>query len=931
MAFAVEGVEEAQAAEDAIGVFPCTPPQQRCWFLDQLEPGNPALNVAIRWELRGRFSRESIEQAFRLMIERHETFRTRFIELEGGPVQQPMPSADFHLEVADASHLLGDGFDAKLMELCRLEARKPFDLSQAPLVRATLFEIEPGRAVLLIVIHQAVFDGWSIRVLGRDLGATIDAVESGGAADLPDLPLQYADYAMWLDEYYASAGFEAEQVYWLKRLENLPYFEIQPDHVRAEERTTRGDIVSALLTPQISDLFDARARELGCTTFSLGSAIVAATLHRFSGGAQDIVFGTQVAGRPDVDLENVIGVFINNLVLRMDVDKTASLKSLSSRAHATVQDALINQRMPFHKLVELLNPPRDLSRTPLIAINVIIQQAFLEDAVYGELTLKGVPSPSPGALYDFNFQMIRRPDGWRMNLEYNTDLFDRSTAQNLLGQWRTTFETCLETPDLTFDKLPEPPPRALPVQAPASPAFAAPEAVLRAHPAVEEAVVFERDGRRFAAVTPRRDYVGALESLPEAILDYAQANLAERAAPQMVSVLLSLPRTADGEIDRAALPTPVPRGVPQRPPPSGAAQRPSAAAEQQIAKLWEEVLGVTGIGPDSHFFELGGHSLLAARMLAKLAPIFGHRPPIAALFRAPTLRAFALVVAGADTSAEAAPSLAVTESARDWSVIDYGGGGATPALIGVNHPMLFYRMSQALGGERLVMDVQITEPGAADFAGRTFEQIVGDCVSEIRRAQPNGPYALMGLCVNGTVALEAARQLTAQGEAVDFVGMIDSWKPGYYRSRPRWQLELWRVTDRARRALHLVSRTLTGKMPLRTFLRSYDFTLNLMVKFAGWEGPSDEDIANRDVTDALVEAARNYRPGPYAGRVVLFRSETSDEKCVSHHFGWGGVIDPSSPIVPVEGWHEDAFTAEGLRGMAATVQDELLKRTPARA
>lgn len=935
VALVAEDISQVAVEEPTLDVFPCTPPQQRCWFLDQLEPGNPALNVAIRWELTGRFSRDSIERAFRMMIERHESFRTRFVELDSGPAQQPLPEAEFKLDVVDVGHLAGEGFDAQVMELCRREARRPFDLTQAPLVRATLFEIEPGRALLLIVIHQSVFDGWSIRVLGRDLGTTIDAVEAGRVPDLPDLPLQYADYALWLDEYYASAGFEAEQAYWLKRLQNLPYFEIQPDHPRAAERTTRGEIVSALLSPEVSDLFDGRARELGSTTFSLGSAIIAATLHRFSGGVRDVVFGTQVAGRPDVDLENLIGVFINNLVLRMDVADTASLKSLASQAHATVQDALINQRMPFHKLVELLNPPRDLSRTPLISINVIIQQAFLEDAVYGDLTLKGVPSPSPGALYDLNFQMIRRQDGWRMSLEYNADLFERSTAQDLLDLWRATFETCLASPELTFDKLPQPAARNLPPPPAAAPGagdFAAAEAVLRAHPAVEEAAIFERDGRRLAAVTPRRDYAGALEALPEAVLEHAFANLSERAAPQMVSVVLSLPRRADGAVDKAALPSPAVRSVPRQAAPAAApgGQHPAVAdAEMRIAHVWRDVLGVTEVRSESNFFELGGHSLLAARMLARIAPILGYRPPISVLFKSPTLGGFTRAAA-ADPAASLDIGAVAAPQAKDWSIIDYGLSGAAPALIGINHPMLFYRLGHTMNGQRSVMDVQITDPTAEKFAGRTFEEIVGGCVAEIRAAQPQGPYALLGLCVNGTVALEAARQLTAQGETVAFVGLIDSWKPGYYRSRPRWQFEWWRVIDKARRAFHLVSRTATGKAPLSALLRSYDFTLNFMVKFAGWEGRSEEDVANGDVTDVLVEAARNYRPGPYAGKVVLFKSETSDERSVRHHFGWGGIVDPATPIVPIEGWHEDAFTANGLKTMAEVVQAELSGRAPAR-
>jgi thioesterase domain-containing protein len=909
------------AAEAVLESFPCTPPQQRCWFLDQLEPGNPALNVAVRWELKGRFSPSSVEQAFRLLIQRHESLRTRFVEEDGAPAQQPMPSADFRLSVIDCRQIPEAQRDAHMMALSQQEARQPFDLTKAPLIRATLFKVAPDQALLLIVIHQSVFDGWSIRILGRELGSTIDAIEQGRTPDLPDLPLQYADYAMWLDEYYTSAGFEAEKTYWLQRLRDLPYFEIDPDHDRGLERTTRGEIVSTLLSPELSDLFDARAKELGCTTFSLGSGIIAAALHRFSGGARDVVFGTQVAGRQDVDLENIIGVFINNLVLRFDAPGDMALGDLAAQANATIRDALINQRMPFHKLVELLNPPRDMTRTPLISINVIIQQAFLEDAAYGQLSLRGVPSPSPGALYDLNFQMIRRPDGWRMSIEFNSDLFERATVQALLDLWKAAFETTLRAPSTRLDALPAPPVRT-PLAAPAGGGSPV-EAMLRAHPDVADVAVVDRDGRRHAYVTPRPGYAGALEALPESVLAFAHAHLAEQAAPHGVSVVLALPRGAGGALDAAALPQPpsaVARPVRQAPSTGG---KPPAAIEQRMAAIWEEVLGVSGVGPDSHFFELGGHSLLAARMLAKVGAAFGRRPPIAALFQSPTLRGFTLQFAGPEETEAAPAAPALPAVRRAWEAIDFANAGGDVGLVGVNHPMLFYRLAQRFGAQRGVVDIQIADPANADFGGRSFESIVADCVSEIRRAQPSGPYALMGLCINGVVALEAARQLRQAGEEVPLVAMIDSWRPGFVRSRPAWQRNWWRITERSRRLGHHFGALLAGRMAFKDFVKSYDFLWAFMSKVASVEGPDAESVQNGQVTALLVEASRSYPVKPYDGRVVLFRSETSDRNADTHLFGWRGLLPEATPIVPVAGWHEDAFNAEGLAAMAGTITREL--------
>jgi len=924
---------EKNSEADAPEFFPCTPPQQRCYFLDKLEHGNPALNVAIRWQLTGPVTPEIVERAFHTVIDRHEILRMRFVEVDGVPMQDPRENIDFNLTTIDVRDIPADEREAHVSALGQREVRVSFELTVGPLIRATLYQMEDGRALLLTVIHQSAFDGWSIRVFGRELGACIAAFVEGKEPELPTLALQYADYALWLEEYYSSSGFEVEKDYWLEQLSDLPYFEIEPDKARAPQRTTKGAIVSTLLSPEISDLYDARAKEFGMSTFSLGCAVIAALLNRVNDGAEDVVFGTQVAGRQEVDLEDLIGVFINNVVLRFDASGDPTMKELAKRSSDVVRDALVNQRMPFHKLVELLNPPRDLARTPLISINVIIQQAFLEDAEYGAVTLKGVPSPSPGALYDMNFQMIRRPDGWRMNFEYNTDLFTRATADMFLDIWRATFEATMKTPNMRLSELPSPLPRAPAPISPAAALIAAAEAVIAAHPDVEDAAIIEQsNGSRHVFITPRPGYAQPLETLNTDVLSFAHANLSAEGAPAGVNVLLVIPRTANGAINHNALPQPAaaPATKAQRGKTERAAREPSKAVEAKLTAIWKDVLGVPRVEPTGNFFDLGGHSLLAVRMFARVGEAFGYQPDLAALFSAPTLREFAAVLDTGDDSDVDAKQEPSAEPAPEAAAADYwqafpikkGQGGA--ALIGINHPMLFYKMAGNFDDTRGLIGAQITLPKNAEgLSGKSFETIVADCVTVMREVQPHGPYSLIGLCVNGIVAIEAARQLEAAGEEVALVTLIDSWKPGYYRSQPTWRRLAWDAETRAQRFLHYVTRLVTGKQTLVQFLSNYDFARNIMERFGLVKGLSKEEVMNWNVTDFLVDASRLHRPAPYAGKVVMFRSEASPARAGELLFGWRDVLNADTVVHDVEGWHEDAFTASGMESLAGVVTAEL--------
>ena len=456
MTMTLEGVQQLPRSETKPSeelLFPLSSSQQRCWFIHALSPKSSVLNIALRWEIKGRFNTSTIEQAFQTIIARHEILRTRIIDKDGGPMQEVAGRLDFHLSVVDLTVIAEEKRPDEAVALGLREAHVPFDIGQLPLLRATLLRLSADHGVLLVTVHQIVFDGWSIRNLAHEFGTIAAALDAKRPYDLPELPLQYGDYCLWQKEYFASSRFvEAETTYWRNKLSGAPYFEIPPDHERPAQPTYRGEIVAAMLPPALGDKLEETARKHNLTLFSLSCAVTALMLHRLR-GATDVIFGTQIAGRDDPDLENMVGIFLNNLVMRFDASGDPTFDEFLTRANETVQDALIHQRMPFHKLVEVLNPPRDCQRTPLISINFTVLRDVMDHKAYGSFDLRGQPSLSAGSLYDLFFFMVHWPNGWRLAVEFNLDLFERRTAERMLEFLTVAFEFAISSPDARLSAL----------------------------------------------------------------------------------------------------------------------------------------------------------------------------------------------------------------------------------------------------------------------------------------------------------------------------------------------------------------------------------------------------------------------------------------------------------------------------------------------
>ena len=932
--------------------FPCSSSQLRCWFVNAVSPGNPALNVALRWELKGSLDRSTIEQAFNLIVRRHEMLRTRIVDRDGTPSQEVLPCSTLTLSEIDLTYIAPADRTAQAIDRARAEARRPFDLTEAPLLRVALLRLAPDHGILLVTIHQIAFDGWSIRLLSKEFAAIAAALAGGRVAVLPDLPMQFGDYAAWQKAYLDSGTFETERTYWRGRLAGAPFFEVPADRERPLRPTSNCEIVATHVPHDVSEGMLRFVKERHLTLFSFGCGVIATALHQHT-GAEDISVGTQVSGRDDPDLDPIIGVFINNLVLRFDMSGDAPFIERLDTVNKTVQDALVHQRMPFHTLVELLKPPRDPRRMPLISVNFTVLQDVMDDARCGTFDLVGQPSLSAGSLYDLNFFLVHWPaTGWRMALEYNTDLFEAATATQLLDLWAAILRTALETPGFRVSEL-RLPRRGL-ASSGSGHAESAIEAALLRHPAVAQTAVAARDrpdGTKAlrAFVAPKRNYAGTLGGIPSLLMAYVGDVLPGLGPLEDVSLLMSLPVMADGQPDRSVLAALWHEATPSRlpgvvGPPSSL---PAGGVAATLTALWTELLGVPTVEPSADFFELGGHSLLAMRMLARAEAAFGQKLRLSDLLSAPTIEGFATCIAarpsggGGSAPADAPVGRASVSAAlpgpsphdpapEDWRITEVRRPGADTTIFGIDSVKELHEFWEETGGDRGLFSVQLFEPGRPPaFGDQSFEEIASSYLALIRRVQPKGPYRLFGLCVHGVLAYEVAQQMRRAGDDVELLVFKSAWHPTYsQRLSPlnRWIVRLSHVRDN-------VGLVLVGKKGFAAFLANYSIVqksgiLSLAVKLGVLRQvpPRTGSEFNDEALLALMAARDAYDPEPYDGRVIQYVGPDAPRgRGFDPALGWSGVITGPMTIRDMETGPDRSWQLEHQQ--PAAVAEPVLRRT----
>src|SRR5881396_16275 len=414
--------------------------QQRLWVLDQLDSGMTAYNNGGAVRLKGVLNVPALERTLDEVVRRHEALRTTFCLLKEGPMQVVHPPGRFPLEICDLSQLPQPEREAKVRVVATEEAETCFDLGRGPLLRGKLLRLGEEEHVLLLTMHHIVSDGWSVGVLVRELGVLYEAYAGGKESPLPELPIQYADYAEWQREYLQGEVLEEQLGYWRKQLGGeLPVVELPGDHVRPAVRSYRGAQQELRVSREVTEKLKQVSQKEGATLFMTLLAAFDVLLARYS-GQEELVVGTPIANRTRVETEELIGCFVNTLVLRVDASGNPRFCELLRRVKQVALEAYAHQDIPFEKLVEELQPKRDLSRTALFQVMFVLQNMPMAEMKLGGLTLSGVEFDHQVAKFDLTVTMGETEEGLTGVVEYSTDLFEAGTMERLVGHWERLLE-----------------------------------------------------------------------------------------------------------------------------------------------------------------------------------------------------------------------------------------------------------------------------------------------------------------------------------------------------------------------------------------------------------------------------------------------------------------------------------------------------------
>jgi amino acid adenylation domain-containing protein len=432
--------------------------QQRLWFLDQLEPGNAAYNMPWAMRLAGSLHPGALVASLREVVHRHEALRTVFHLPEGEdePVQRILSAEPVPLPLVDLASLPHGERTAEARRLAAAEARRTFDLTRGPLLRAALLRLAAEEHVLLLTLHHIVSDGWSMGVLAREVAALYDAFAAGRAAELPELPVQYADYAAWQRAWLAGDVLATQLAYWRSALAGAPpLLDLPTDRPRPPVQTFRGARRTLILPAALAEDVRELARSRGITGFMVLLAALQTLLHRTSGQSM-VPVGSPIANRNRLEIEGLIGFFANTLVLAVDLAGEPSFEDLLDRVRDAALGAYAHQDLPFEKLVEELAPERNLAHAPLFQVLLSFQSAAapVTPSAAGGLVLSSVEADMAAAKFDLTLGVEERGRSLAAALEFNTDLFDPATAGRLLEQFRDLLEAALAAPAERISGLP---------------------------------------------------------------------------------------------------------------------------------------------------------------------------------------------------------------------------------------------------------------------------------------------------------------------------------------------------------------------------------------------------------------------------------------------------------------------------------------------
>lgn len=691
-------------------VYSASLAQQRLWFLHQLQATSSAYNVHFGMWLEGALDLEALHSAMREMVQRHDSLRTAF-RLDKEKLQQVVESTcSVEIPVTDVSSAADP--TAEAYQLARHEVKVPFDLSNAPLFRVRLYRASPIEHCFLCTMHHIITDAWSVRLFAKELEHLYSAFSRGRAASLPPLPIRYGDFAEWQIEWFQTDKVQQQLSYWKDKLEGAPpLLDLPTDAPRPAEQTFAGAIQLTSVANEIIEGIDKLAARCQATPFMVQLAAFKVLLYRYA-KQHDVVVGIPIAGRNHVETEGLIGFFVNTLVLRDNLSGNPRFTGLVAQVRETILGAFSNADVPFEKIVETLQPERNLSYNPVFQVMFGTLKSAVRSHKFADLTAYSYVVSAETSIFDLSMTLIQDVDQkWWSQIEYNTDLFTQDRIRQMLG-----------------------------------------------------------------------DYVSVLG----AVVSDAEARILTLPLPSMPGpVDVSLGTTAENEAETKQSNNA--RSVPASAHSASARQSKPLDREQELLiEVWKEVLGLQQVGIRDSFFDVGGHSLIAVRLIARIQEITGRRVPVSAIFRAPTIEAFAPllrenIIPGPDP---------ILVQLRDGSGVVPFFAVAGPGLDTFGLSLLALHM----GRDQSVYKVQASGPivWSRPFTKDELQTLAREYIAAMRSVQPHGPYCIGGMCEGALIAQEIVLELESQHEEVGVFVIFDTWVLENSQIRALWAVDYYR-------------------------------------------------------------------------------------------------------------------------------------------
>jgi aspartate racemase len=436
------------------GALPLSFAQQRLWFLDQFEPGSSVYNVPRILNLVGPLDVAAMEKALTEIVRRHESLRTTFSGAAGEPAQIIGPPFSVSLPMKDLSRLSPKERDTAELELARENAGMPFDLVRGPLFRVRLIRLTAEEHRVFFTLHHIIADGWSIGLLSDEITALYDAFANGRPSPLPELPVQYADYAIWQRGWLSGDVLERQLSYWRRQLSGeLPVLEIPADRPRPAVRSQRGAVQKAEFPESLSSRLRALGAAEGATLYMTLMAAFKTLLFRYT-GQEDIIVGTAIAGRTRLETEKLIGFFVNTLPMRTRLSPDMPFRELLARERRVALEAFEHQEVPFERLVEELRLRRDLSSTPIVQTMFTLQNTPGSGDGLGGIRLDALEIDNGTSKFDLSLSITEKTRGMAVSFEYSTDLFEKRTVEAFVGHYRSILEGVAADPGQRLSQIP---------------------------------------------------------------------------------------------------------------------------------------------------------------------------------------------------------------------------------------------------------------------------------------------------------------------------------------------------------------------------------------------------------------------------------------------------------------------------------------------